>query len=252
MIKNNILFFIFFFSLYIQYGYAETQPSELQKKIEKTIESGQASQAEADSWTRERESYLNEIRELKNRKRWLTHQKGKHETYLKKQREIISDLEKRKKDTEKIKISLEPSLDEWLMRLEEFVKKDLPFLPEERERRLKFLKDSLNDYHLGLDEKTRRLLESLQAEAGYGGTVEKSEGSIQLKAGPAQVNIFRLGRVALFYLSLDGKESGWFNPKTGAWEALPDKYNRVISAAMEIAEKKRTPELLELPIGKIR
>ncbi len=77
-------------------------------------------------------------------------------------------------------------MDEWLMRLEEFVKKDLPFLPEERERRLKFLKDSLNDYHLGLDEKTRRLLESLQAEAGYGEDVEKSEGSIQLKAGAAR------------------------------------------------------------------
>jgi hypothetical protein len=142
-------------------------------------------------------------------------------------------------------------LDEWFARLEAFVRNDLPFLHQERQKRIRFLKDSLNNYHLGLDEKTRRLLESLQAEAGYGGTVEKSETEIHLETGPAQVNIFRLGRVAIFYQSLDGKSGGWFHPKTKKWEQLPDKYNRVISAALEIAEKKRTPELLELPIGKL-
>ncbi len=63
------------------------------------------------------------------------------------------------------------------------------------------------------------------------------------------MNIFRLGRVALFYQSLDKKQAGWFDREKRQWEPLPDKYAREISRALEIAEKKRTPELLDLPIG---
>jgi len=250
MRKPIVLGLILFFSIFLTETLAETSPAELQNQIKKNIRQGQASQEAADAWAKKRDAYLNEIQELKHRKRWLTHQKGKYETYIQKQQAVISALEQRQKETEKIKISLEPALDEWFAQLEAFVQKDLPFLDQEREKRLRFLKASLNDYHLTLDEKTRRLLESLQAEAGYGGTIEKSEKVIPLETGPAQVNIFRLERVALFYLSLDGKAGGWFDPKTQKWVPLPDKYTRVISSALEIAEKKRTPELLELPIGK--
>ncbi len=244
---------VFFFCLFLSAGcpcaFSETQPTDLEKKIEKMIRQGQASQSKTEAWAKQSEAYLNEIRELRNRKRWLIHQQNKYQIYIRKQEETIEELERRKKETEKIKMSLEPFLDELFTRLEEFVRNDLPFLPEERQKRLRFLKDSLDSYHLGLDEKTRRVFEALQVEVGYGGTVEKTEGTIPLESGSAQVNIFRLGRVALFYQSLDGKQAGWFDREKRQWEPLPGKYAREISRAMEIAEKKRTPELLDIPIG---
>ncbi|QTA85887.1 DUF3450 domain-containing protein [Desulfonema magnum] len=249
--KIRLIFFLCFFlsAGWSLCAFSDTPPTDLQKKIENAIRQGQASQSKAEAWTKQRETYLNEIRELKNRKRWLGHQQNKYQIYIQKQQETLAELERKKKETEKIKMSLEPFLDELFTRLEESVKKDLPFLSEERQKRLQFLKDSLDNYHLGLDEKTRRVLEALQVEAGYGGTVEKTEGTIPLENRSAQVNIFRLGRVAMFYQSLDGKHAGWFDREKRQWKPLPDKYAREISRALEIAEKKRTPELLDLPIG---
>ncbi len=172
-IKLILSLFFFFSTGWSLCAFSETPPTDLQKKIEHAIRQGQASQSQAEAWTKQSEAYLNEIRELRNRKRWLSHQQDKYQIYVQKQQETITELERKKKETEKIKMSLEPFLDELFTRLEEFVKNDLPFLPEERQKRLEFLKDSLDNYHIGLDEKTRRVLEAIQVEAGYGGTVEK-------------------------------------------------------------------------------
>lgn len=249
--KAGIIFsMLIFFTLQNPNLCAQTQPSDLQKKIEKSIRSARKSQEKAEAWARERTRILNEIREQKHKRRWLRHQKGKYETYIRKQQAAIAELERRKKETRAIDMSLEPFLDELLVRLEEFVKNDLPFLPEERQHRLRLLKDSLNDYHIGLAEKTRRVMEALQAEAGYGGTSEKTETVIELEGGPTQVSLFRMGRVALFYLSPDGKQVGWFSREKSAWVPLPAQYTREISRAMEIAEKKRTPALVDIPVGR--
>ncbi|CAN2042857.1 UCP028069 [Candidatus Magnetomoraceae bacterium gMMP-15] len=242
---------IFYFSN-LSFVIAEVKPIDLQKKLEKSVNNAQNAQKKADAWAEKQRAYLDEIRDLKNLKRWLKHQKGKYQTYIEKQNKTLEELERRKKESEKIKIELEPFLDDLFVRLEEFIKQDLPFLSEERQRRLQFLKAALDNYHLGLAEKTKQVLEALQIEAGYGKTIEKNETTIEVDNVSIQVNLFRLGRTALFYQSLDGKEIGWFNWKKQAYEALPVKYGRAIQRAMEISEKKRTPELLNLPVGRIK
>lgn len=229
---------------------AETSPALLQKQVKNSITQVQKFQAKAEAWADERDSYINEIRELKQLKRWLTHQQSKYKTYIQKEQTAVEELKRKKKETEQIKIALEPFLDDVLVRLREFIEKDLPFLPDERQKRLVFLKDSLDNYHVGLAEKTKRILEALQVEASYGGTVERTETTINVNNSPIQVNLFRLGRLGLFYQSLDKKQVGWFSRKTAQWEPLPVKYNKTLHRAIEIAEKKRTPELLNLPVGK--
>ncbi len=251
--KHKIVFlFLLSLQVCLTSALSETLPADLQKKMETAIRQGQKSQTDADAWAKEREAHLNEIRELRNRKRWLTHQQEKYGTYIRKQQEAIAELGRKKKEAEKINMRLEPFLDELMLRLEEFVKADIPFLLEERRKRLRFLKDTLDSYHAGLAEKTQRVLEALQVEAGYGASVEKTETTIQLENGPTHVNLLRIGRTALFYQTPDGKQSGRFSREKGGWEALPAEYGREITRAMEIAEKRRTPVLLDLPIGGLK
>lgn len=238
------------FILLVSHVYAETASDALQKKVEDAIRAEQSSQKQADTWADERARLLNEIRDMKTMSRWLKHQKTKYETYIRKQEKTLQELERRKAETQRMKMSLEPFLDDTFVRLKDFVEQDLPFLPEERQKRLGFLKDALDDYHLGLPEKTKRLLEALQVEAGYGETIERTEATIDMENGPTQVSILRLGRVAMFYLSPDGWHVGWFDPQKKAWTPLPSDHAREISRALEIAEKKRTPVLLDLPIGR--
>ncbi|MCP4113549.1 MAG: DUF3450 domain-containing protein [Desulfobacteraceae bacterium] len=252
MKTKYIFLFLIFLQSCVTFAFSETRPADLQKKMENTIRQGQASQAQADAWAKQREAYLDEIRELKNRKRWLEHQHGKYQTYIQKQQEAIAELERRKKEAEKINMALEPFLDELMIRLETFVEKDIPFLPEERRKRLGHLRDTLNSYHVGLAEKTQRIFEALQVEAGYGGSVEKTEDTIELEKGRVHVNLLRIGRTAFFYQTPDGKQSGWFNREKNGWQPLPDSYTRELTRAMEIAEKKRTPVLLDIPVGRLK
>jgi len=251
-LKKNILLLSIILLCFFSNAYAEVTPSALQKSMEKTLEAGQKSQKQADSWAGERTGILNKIREQKNMKLWLAHQQEKYKIYIKKQEKTISDLENRKKDVEKIKMNLEPFLDDIWVRLEKFIENDMPFLAEERKKRLTFLKDSLDDYHLDISEKTKRAFEALQVEAGYGTSIEKTEESIEINNRPVRVELFRLGRAAIFYLTPDKKQAGRFNRETDKWEPLPDMYVREIRRAVEIAEKKRTPLLLNLPVGRIQ
>lgn len=249
--KKSSIFFLFILTCFSSGTYAETRALDLQKNMEQAINSGRKSQKQAEQWAVEQAEILNKIREQKNMKRWLAHQKKKYEIYIEKQKQTIDDLKSRKKEVEKIKINLEPFLDEIVVCIEDFIKNDMPFLYEERNKRLAFLKDSLNDYHLDLAEKTKQVFDTLQIEAAYGKNIEKTEQSIEINNIPVQVEIFRLGRTALFYLTPDKKKAGWFNRKTGQWEELPGRYTRDIKRAVEIAEKKRSPMLLNLPVGKV-
>ena len=220
------------------------------KKLEDSIEKGQEAQSEAEKWDEEKARLLDEIWKLKNRQKWLSHQKEKYGVYIEKQRKVIEGLERRKNEAERIRIALEPFLDEVKERLKALVENDIPFFPEERKQRLQFITDSLNDYHLTLSEKTKRVLEALQVEANYGATTEVSDAAVETENGLLQVKLLKLGRVALYYQTEDGKQSGWYNKKTARWESLPREFEREIGRAMEIAEKKRTPELLDLPLGR--
>jgi hypothetical protein len=64
-------------------------------------------------------------------------------------------------------------------------------------------------------------------------------------------DIFRLGRISLFYQSLDRKRCGFFNPANGSWQNLDTAHNPAIQTAIDIAAKRRPIELLTLPVGRM-
>ena len=62
-------------------------------------------------------------------------------------------------------------------------------------------------------------------------------------------NIFRLGRVSLFFLSLDQQSCARFNVAQTEWQPLADEYLPAVRSAIEIGIKRKPVELLSLPIG---
>ena len=55
----------------------------------------------------------------------------------------------------------------------------------------------------------------------------------------------RIGRVSLYYLTLDGLEAGIWNDKQ--WQRLDDKYRQSIEQGLKVAKKQLPPDLLVLP-----
>ncbi len=246
----GIMFFIAFFTMFCSVPmYAGPDPAAVEAAVVEAIETESAAQKKLDAWDEERVRLQEEIRNLNTTIAWLTFRKEKYDAYIDRQQEAIDELKRKRKEMNRLHRELEPFLDECLVRLERLIGGDLPFLPEERRRRLDFLRESLNDYHIHLSEKLRRMIEALQVEAGYGRSIEVTETRLELDSGPVQVRVLRLGRMALFYQTPDCRISGRWNRHTEAWESIDPSYSRTLRQAMDMAQRKRAIELLNLPIG---
>ncbi|MFO7596765.1 MAG: DUF3450 domain-containing protein [Desulfocurvibacter africanus] len=200
-------------------------------------------------WTDEREALAAEVRDMKMREAWLEFQNRKYARYIEKQEAVLAELERRKGEAKRIRMELEPFLENVVDKLEAHVGDDLRFLPEERARRIAFLRESLDDYRLELSEKLRRVLEALQVEAEYGRSVETTSQELEIDGAPTTVSVFRLGRTALFYQTMDGSRSGFWDRAAHAWRSLDAEFTRSLGQARDMAARKRAVELVVLPMG---
>lgn len=143
---------------------------------------------------------------------------------------------------------IEPLMARMLSVLERFVALDLPFLPEEREARLAELRGVMGRPDVDLPERYRRLLEAYQVEFGYGRDIEAYRGSLRGSDPQRLVEFLHLGRVALYYLSLNGEEAGTWDPVERRWIPLDKRYHRDLARAIRIARKEQPPDLMVLPL----
>jgi hypothetical protein len=132
--------------------------------------------------------------------------------------------------------------------LEEFIGLDVPFLPEERSRRLSNIKKLMNNAKISTSEKFRRVLEAYQIENEYGRTIEAYRGLQTVDGKELTVDFLRVGRISLTYQTLDGSEQGFWNQKTRAWEPLSSSYRKSIQQGLKMARKQAAPNLMTLPV----
>jgi len=150
-----------------------------------------------------------------------------------------------------IKERITPFLDELLERTKALKDRDLPFLEAERSHRISRLSALSKDPGVLVSEKFRKLMEALMVEAEYGQTVEVTQQTIGLSGEPTLVNVFRLGRLRLFYQTLDRQTCGYYNPAEQQWQPLDRRYLKAIQAAIDMASKRKPVEILDLPIGRM-
>ena len=96
-------------------------------------------------------------------------------------------------------------------------------------------------------EKYRRILEAYQIEMDYGRTLEAYEGVIAEADANKTVQFVRLGRIALMYQTLDGRETGYWDQVARKW-VVDDSYAHDVKEALRVAKKQGAPDLLMLPV----
>ena len=131
--------------------------------------------------------------------------------------------------------------------LEKFVKLDVPFLPEERAKRVAGLREILTRADVAVSEKYRRILEAYQIEMEYGRTLDSYPGKMGEGKDERTVEFVRVGRVALVYQTLDGNETGYWDQDQKKWVEDPS-YRTFVKAALAVAKKEGAPDLLTVPV----
>ena len=151
-------------------------------------------------------------------------------------------------DVEVVRRELLPLMVEMIDTLGSFIELDQPMLLDERTARVQSLQDNLNRSDVALGEKYRRVIEAYQIEAEYGQNIEAYEGALSLPGRELTVDFLRVGRVALYYVSLDRSEAGLWHPGEQRWHALDDAFLDQLEYALRVARKQAPPNLMELPL----
>jgi predicted RNase H-like nuclease (RuvC/YqgF family) len=234
-------------------AFAQDSPKDVHSKVSKTIATESKAQEKADDWNWQKDPLIGDIRDLKYRITWKQYRQKKYKIYIEGVKESIKDLVYKKEEINKLREQLDPYLETVVDRMAAFVKQDLPFLPEERQKRIDVLKQSLDNYNMQLSEKLNRVFTmGLEIEAQYGKMIEAQEDqTLKLNGVETQVTLMRLGRVEMYYMSVDHKQIGIWNRQTKKWEPLPDDEIQQFKLAFDMALGKRAAQIVELPLGAI-
>lgn len=131
--------------------------------------------------------------------------------------------------------------------LESFVRLDLPFLLEKRLDRITTLHQLMDKADVTTSEKYHQILETFLLEIEYGQTVAVYLGKPS-NGEQSQVKFLRVGRLALYYQTLDSRASYYWSSEAKQFQVLPEKYWHALDRGFRVAQKQTAPEFLKLPI----
>ncbi len=140
-----------------------------------------------------------------------------------------------------------PLMQRMLATLAQFVALDVPFLAEERRNRVATLEEMMPRADVTLSEKYRRIVEAYQVEMDYGRTLDAYEAKLGDGDDARAVHFLRIGRVALLYQTLDGRETGYWDAANRTW-VIDDDYRHAFKEGIAVAKKLSAPEMLILPV----
>ncbi|MCH2555684.1 MAG: DUF3450 domain-containing protein [Alcanivorax sp.] len=144
---------------------------------------------------------------------------------------------------------LVPLMDRMIERLDTFIDEDPPFQVTARHAAMDELRQRLGDPDAPVADTLRRVFEAYAGEAAHGRSLDSWRGTLELDGERRDVNLLRVGRVALMYRTLDGEALGAWDPGAGQWRSLDrGEYRRAFDMAMKIADKQAAPELIRVPL----
>lgn len=161
----------------------------------------------------------------------------------------IASIERQTAEIENIETGALPFMIEMTETLTEIVESDVPFLRDERLERIDNLALLIDRADVTAGEKYRRIMEAYMVEAEYGRTIEAYSGNLAKDGNVRSVDFLRIGRIGLFYQTLDGGETGRWSPITGEWEILDGDYRTSVRDGLRIARQQSPPNLIKLPIN---
>ena len=221
----------------------QAKSTELQNTQE-----GAASQATIEQLDDERDSLLVEYRATLEQLDNLRQYNGQLRGLVQAQEDEMASIKEQIERITGIERDIVPLMFQMLESIEQFVELDVPFLSDERQRRVSGLRALMTQADATNAEKYRRILEAYQIENDYGRTIEAYEGKIGEGEEARTVTFLKIGRVAFMYQTLDGSDSFVWNQAAKQWDELPGGYNTDLTVAIRMAREQIPPDLIFIPV----
>ena len=143
-----------------------------------------------------------------------------------------------------------PLMTRMITGLESFIELDVPFLLDERRARVATARSTLSRSDVTAAEQFRFVMEAWLIEMeDYGATGELYTDEIVTPDGVTrEVELLRIGRVALIYLTPDGNRAGAWDKERREWVELDPSWLEDIRAGFD-AYRTETPALFIVPVA---
>ncbi|MES9939655.1 MAG: DUF3450 domain-containing protein [Candidatus Thiodiazotropha sp. 6PLUC2] len=209
----------------------------------------ESSQKKVEQLDDESRKMLEEYRLLSQQLQRTTMANKDLQSKLEQQAGEIERISQELEEIDRMRSDIDPLMSQMLETLGQLIERDTPFLPEERRVRQDALEKAHENRTGEISERYRQLLEAYQIEADYGRNIEAYQAQLdQLDGNQKMVDFLRLGRVALFYQTLDGKQGGVWDNQQRSWLKLDSSHMAELTRAIRIARKQLPPDLMVLPL----
>lgn len=164
------------------------------------------------------------------------------------QQATLDDIALSMEQVDVINRQIFPLMERMIDGLEQSIALDIPFLMEERNKRMADLKGILERSDVSVAEKFRKVMEAYQIEMDYGTSSEWYRESLNVGDAVREYNMFRVGRIGLYFQSDDTNITGWYNPVSREYELLGSDHRSEIRKGIRIARQLIAPELILVPM----
>ena len=222
---------------------------DIQTSVEANARDGVSSQARVDALDDQTNELTREYRAALKQLASLREYNAQLEKLIAAQKAEMTSIRRQIDEVTNVDRTIMPLMFRMIDALEQFVELDTPFLASERKQRVAALRALMDRSDATPAEKYRRILEAYEIENEYGRTIEVYEGEMNIGGTDRTVSFLRIGRVALIYQTLDGKDSGVWNPKAAAFTDLDGDFDSELRSAMRIAKQQAAPDLMVVPLS---
>jgi hypothetical protein len=236
-------------------AHAAEEPAEAPGPLEKVLDlrkqgndKGVAAQKKIDAISDESDELLSQYRTVLKQIEAIDLYNSQMQELVAAQQQEIASLDDQVGRVQEVGRSVTPLMLRMVDALESFVDLDVPFLIDERKKRVADLRKMMSRADVTNSEKFRQIMEAYQTENEYGRTIEAYRAPLQLEGRETTVDFLRFGRIALLYQSLDENDSGRWDQATRAWVPLDSGHRSAIRAGLRIARKQAAPDLVRLPL----
>ena len=163
------------------------------------------------------------------------------------QASVLEDISLSMDQVDVINRQVFPLMERMIDGLEQSISLDIPFLMEERTKRIEDLKTIMERSDVTVAEKFRKVMEAYQIENDYGTSSEYYTESLTIDGATRSFNILRIGRIGLYFQSDDTKITGLWNNEDRTW-VIDNSARNEVRKGLRMARQLIAPELIIIPV----
>lgn len=228
-----------------------TEVSEVLKAGSVKVQAAKTAQTKVDRIADQTDGLLQEFKQVNKQIESLRVYNSQLERQIDSQKQMMAELVESIENATVIERGISPLMENMLKALRTFVELDVPFKTEQRAQAVEDLFDNLDSAKFSSAEKFRQILEIYDIESEYSLSLETYRDLVDINADGSEVEVdmLRVGRVALMYQTKDKSQTGAWNKATGSWETLGSDYRRPVDQGIRIAKKLSPQDVMEMPIN---